>query len=746
MHSTTSQNPSNPNILIENIYILSEESNIHFKQLGGSEEALNNLRTKIQEKVPEPKFSQDVLKILNGISYLNLEALNTIEKNVKISRKNKKAGLESSNNFNNFNNVNNTSIKTELPVQITKNNENPSILYKKLNKEKLTTIFKCLGFNMVYCPIIAKKIFINLSHLIQIKEEYDPGKSDFILSTVLIKQNTFYDLAKAVIKALTGTKCRIKKYFNLSYLIISKSIPIVILLGGTSGTGKSTVSSLLASRFGISTVLSTDTIRHIMRNFLSKDEVPVLFASTYEAWKYMDTQEQSSGNNISTLNMNKNILKGYCEQSRIVGEKLTKVIENILRRQESVIIEGVHLTIDNIKTIMKMHKYTFPFLVYIEKAEKHKERFAVRSRMMTLDARYNKYVEHFEYIRIIQSYLVKKSDRLLLPKVDNTNVDKSIGMIQETILRSFKDIYNNNISNYDESNDMLSNYFNNFSKLSKNLLSSKEAGVLISQKVNKNFLFEKYFNEKDERVERVTTEKKYIDDVPYTAVKENHNFSNNFQQNNCIKLNTINSSSIKKQENIRNINAMQLKNCTGESNIGNVHNLSSVINISNTGKLIEEMINSTNDINLSRKLCSNVKKECLSDDEIVAYHKNSLNLKCEKDEDANKSILLKTGNHTSSNNRRNYQMENFKGKRDHVNNFIKSPTIKEKRFSLNINIRRRLRQESEDKESNTNRSGSLYKLGSIDSESVIERIKVINETEDEFESIEADQEEYSRSK
>jgi 2-phosphoglycerate kinase len=56
----------------------------------------------------------------------------------------------------------------------------------------------------------------------------------------------------------------------------------MILLAGTSGTGKSTLASLLGSRLGISTVLSTDTIRHIMRNFVAKEEDPILFASTYE--------------------------------------------------------------------------------------------------------------------------------------------------------------------------------------------------------------------------------------------------------------------------------------------------------------------------------------------------------------------------------------------------------------------------------------------------------------------------------
>jgi 2-phosphoglycerate kinase len=57
---------------------------------------------------------------------------------------------------------------------------------------------------------------------------------------------------------------------------------ILVLLAGTSGTGKSTLSSLLGSRLGISTVISTDTIRHVMRNFVAKEDDPIIFASTYE--------------------------------------------------------------------------------------------------------------------------------------------------------------------------------------------------------------------------------------------------------------------------------------------------------------------------------------------------------------------------------------------------------------------------------------------------------------------------------
>ena len=56
-----------------------------------------------------------------------------------------------------------------------------------------------------------------------------------------------------------------------------------MLLCGTSGTGKSTLASLLAARLGVTTVISTDSIRHMLRGFQSAEENPLLWLSTYEA-------------------------------------------------------------------------------------------------------------------------------------------------------------------------------------------------------------------------------------------------------------------------------------------------------------------------------------------------------------------------------------------------------------------------------------------------------------------------------
>ena len=125
----------------------------------------------------------------------------------------------------------------------------------------------------------------------------------------------------------------------------------------------------------------------------------------------------------------KKILKGYLKQSNLVNHHLIHLIDKLIQRRESVVVEGVHLTVEVIKSLMDKYKYTLPFIVYISKAEKHKERFAVRSKLMTLDPKYNKYVENFDRIRTIQNYIVKKADESYFPKVDNSNIDKSLGNI-----------------------------------------------------------------------------------------------------------------------------------------------------------------------------------------------------------------------------------------------------------------------------------------------------------------------------
>jgi len=288
---------------------------------------------------------------------------------------------------------------------------------------------------------------------------------------------------------------------------------VTVLLCGTSGCGKSTLASLLAHRLGVTTVVSTDSVRHMMRGFVSEEENPLLWASTYNAGEFLDQEavaqakskrkeakqaslpirSSSSGsygtltpaasldrkslvqsasehihsngnnghrvvNNGKTVNLEEtNSLKaeggsckveaaadslvgaktmaiqGFKAQSEMVMESLDRLITAWEAKKESVVVEGVHLSLNFVMGLMKKHPSIIPFLVYIANEDKHMERFAVRAKYMTLDPAKNKYVKYFRNIRMIQDYLCKRADKHLVPKVNNTNVDKSVAAIHATV-------------------------------------------------------------------------------------------------------------------------------------------------------------------------------------------------------------------------------------------------------------------------------------------------------------------------
>ncbi|KAL6575821.1 hypothetical protein OROHE_000802 [Orobanche hederae] len=243
---------------------------------------------------------------------------------------------------------------------------------------------------------------------------------------------------------------------------------VTILLCGASGCGKSTLSALLGSRLGVTTVISTDSIRHMLRSFADEKQNPLLWASTYHAGEHLDpaavaeakakkrakksggvsaaslakdeefsnsTTGKSEGNNTTgdLISPKQMAVEGFKAQSEMVIDSLDRLITAWEKRKESVVVEGVHLSLNFVMGLMKIHPSIIPFMIYISNEEKHLERFAVRAKYMTLDPARNKYVKYIRNIRTIQEYLCNRADKHLVPKINNTNVDKSVAAIHATV-------------------------------------------------------------------------------------------------------------------------------------------------------------------------------------------------------------------------------------------------------------------------------------------------------------------------
>ena len=256
----------------------------------------------------------------------------------------------------------------------------------------------------------------------------------------------------------------LEKVFSISKRVFDREMGICILLGGTSGCGKSTLASILASRLGINTVISTDNIRHMMRSVYPVSERPELFRSSYEP----NENPYCSAKVMSHLL--KEIIHGFEKQAELLFPCVQDLITSHLHKNESLIIEGVHLTVDFCQSALSNNPNCIPLIIYVGKSEKHAERFAIRSKYMTLEPNVNKYIKYFENIRTIQNHLCIQADRSSLPKVDNTNLDRSLGIIHRTIISYLK--------NLDTSNSL----FTEFSKINEENLRSKEVLKMIRYK------------------------------------------------------------------------------------------------------------------------------------------------------------------------------------------------------------------------------------------------------------------------
>jgi 2-phosphoglycerate kinase len=121
-----------------------------------------------------------------------------------------------------------------------------------------------------------------------------------------------------------------------------------------------------------------------------------------------------------------------------VTAHVARLIASHEARSESLILEGVHLSPSLLVKIMSQHGSVVPFLVHISNETKHMERFAVRAKAMSLRPEGNRYVKYYHNIRAIQDYLCHSAEKRLVPKCDNTNVDRSVAAIHATILGCLK--------------------------------------------------------------------------------------------------------------------------------------------------------------------------------------------------------------------------------------------------------------------------------------------------------------------
>jgi 2-phosphoglycerate kinase len=201
-------------------------------------------------------------------------------------------------------------------------------------------------------------------------------------------------------------------------------LPIIVLVGGATGTGKSTVATEAAHRLGITRVTSTDFIRQTMRAFFSAEFMPAIHYSSFEADQALRTPEDAEDPVVS----------GFLEQTRNVAVGVQASIDRALEEGWSMVLEGVHLVPGLAPQRTPDDALVVQCVLTIDSEEEHATHFWVRDASSDGVRAVDKYLDRLADIRRVQDLIVRRAERAGVPVIENTNAEDSVRRVMDLVL------------------------------------------------------------------------------------------------------------------------------------------------------------------------------------------------------------------------------------------------------------------------------------------------------------------------
>jgi len=229
-------------------------------------------------------------------------------------------------------------------------------------------------------------------------------------------------LAREILGAEAGERAvrRLRRLADLQAL----DVPIVVLVGGTTGTGKSTVAAEVAHRLGITRVASTDFIRQTMRAFFSPEFMPTIHHSSFEAGAAVDPDVSGDPTIV-----------GFVDQCRHVCVGVDAALVRSMTEGWSMVLEGVHLVPGLVPRALD-GAVLVHVVLEISDEQVHRVHFNVRDATTGGIRPMEKYLERLDDIRRVQSYVVERARREGVKVVENANVERTIDAVIELVMQA----------------------------------------------------------------------------------------------------------------------------------------------------------------------------------------------------------------------------------------------------------------------------------------------------------------------
>jgi 2-phosphoglycerate kinase len=195
--------------------------------------------------------------------------------------------------------------------------------------------------------------------------------------------------------------------------------PVIILLGGAAGVGKTSLALEVAHRLGIGRMLSTDSIRQIMRLMLSPDLTPAIHGSSYDAHKLISAESDDP----------EAVIRGFRAQTATVSVGIRASMDRAVAENASLVMDGVSIVPGAIDLASYAERADVIYLVVATlDQEAFSDRFVARAAEQTRRPPH-RYLENLDPIRQIQDHFLELAERFGVPIVDNISFDRSVLLI-----------------------------------------------------------------------------------------------------------------------------------------------------------------------------------------------------------------------------------------------------------------------------------------------------------------------------
>ncbi len=227
-------------------------------------------------------------------------------------------------------------------------------------------------------------------------------------------------LAEEVLRTEEGNAvtARFRQWWRLGSL----DRPLVILIGGVTGVGKSTLATQLAGRLGITRVVATDQVRQVVRAFFSHDFMPAVHHSSFDVAHALPAMGSGRAATV----------EGFLRQVEAIAPGIDALVERAVSERGRIVIEGVHLLPEVPSAALCEQAVTVRALLAVTDEQLHRSHFHMRGLQSPRPP--ERYLEAFDRIRTLQDHLIERSREAGIPIIDEDRWELALKKITELVL------------------------------------------------------------------------------------------------------------------------------------------------------------------------------------------------------------------------------------------------------------------------------------------------------------------------